>query len=105
MSNKNCKEQERLEKIWKKEDKQPVIADFAAQTGINANINEETDTVGFLGLFLDDGFFKLLVDETNLYPGLPPHSRIRQWVDILIPDIKIFLSFYLLTDTVVKPEL
>ena len=62
MSNKNHKEQERLERIWKKEDKQPVIPDFTAQSGINATVNEETDTVDFLGLLLDDEFFKLLVN-------------------------------------------
>ena len=86
MSNKNREKQERLKRIWKKEDKQPVIPDFTAQSGINANVNEETDTVDFLGLFLNSKFFKLLVDQTNLYaaqhiaahPELPPHSRIRK---------------------------
>ena len=67
LSNKNREKQERLKRIWKKEDKQPVIPDFTAQSGINANVNEETDTVDFLGLFLDDQFFKLLVGQTNLY--------------------------------------
>ena len=32
LSNKNREEQERLERIWKKEDKQPVILDFTAHT-------------------------------------------------------------------------
>ena len=45
LSNKNRKEQERLERIWKKEKKQPVIPDFTAQSGNHANVNEETDTV------------------------------------------------------------
>ena len=97
----------------KKEDKQPVIPDFTAQSSINANVNEETDTVDFLGLILDDEFFKLLVDQTNLYtahyigahPKLPSHSRIRKWVDVSIPEMKTFLSLYLLTGIVVKPEL
>ena len=113
LSNKDREEEERLERIWKKEDKQPVISDFTAQSGINANINEETDTVDFLGLFLDDEFFKLLVDQTNLYAAqyiaahteLPLHSRIRKWVDVSIPEMKIFPSLYLLTGIVVKPEL
>ena len=113
LSNKNSEEQERLERIWKKEDKQPVIPDFTAESGINANISEETDTVDFLGLFLNDEFFKLLVDQTNLYaaqyiaahPELPSHSRIRKWVDVSIPEMKTFLSLYLLTGIVVKPEL
>ena len=56
LSNKNRKEQERLERIWEKEDKQLVTLDFTAQSGINANVNEETDTIDFLGLFLDDEF-------------------------------------------------
>ena len=113
MSNKNREEQERLERIWKKEGKQSVIPDFTAQSGINANVNEETDTVDFLDLFLDDEFFKLVVDQTNLYaaqyiaahPELPPHSRIRKWVDVSIPEMKTFLSLYLLIGIVVKPEL
>ena len=113
MSNKNREEQERLERIWKKEDKQPVIPDFTAQSSSNANVNEETDTVDFLGLFLDDDFFKLLVDQTNLYtahyigayPKLPSHSRIRKWVDVSIPEMKTFLSLYLLTGIVVKLKL
>ena len=71
------------------------------------------DTVDFLGLFLNDEFFKLLVDQTNLYaaqyiaahPELPPHSRIRKWVDVLISEMKTFLSLYLLTGIVVKPKL
>ena len=113
MSNKNHKEQERLERTWKKEDKQAVIPDFTAQSGINATVNEETDTVDFLGLFLDDEFFKLLVDQTNLYAAqylaahleLPPHSRIRKWVDVSVPEMKTFLSLYLLTGIVVKPKL
>ena len=113
LSNKNHKEQERLERIWKKEDKQPVIPDFTAQSGINATVNEETDTVDFLGLLLDDEFFKLLVNQTNPYaaqyiaahPELPQHSRIRKLVDASIPEMKIFLSLYLLTGIVVKPEL
>ena len=113
MSNKNREEQERLERIWKKEGKQSVIPDFTAQSGINANVNEETDTVDFLDLFLDDEFFKLVVDQTNLYaaqyiaahPELPPHSRIRKWVDVSIPEMKTFLSLYLLTGIVVKLEL
>ena len=113
MLNKNHKEQKRLERIWKKEDKQPVISNFTAQNGINANVNEETDTVDFLGLFLGDEFFKLLLDQTNLYtaqyiaahPKLPAHSRIRKWVDISIPEMKTFLSLYLLTGIVIKPAL
>ena len=113
LSKKNCEEQERLGRIWEKEDKQPVIPDFTPQSGINANVNEETYTVDFLGLLLDDEFFKLLVDQTNLYaaqyiaahPELPPHSRIRKWVDVSIPEMKTFLSLYLLTGIVVKPEL
>ena len=113
MSNKNREEQERLERIWKKEGKQSVIPDFTAQSGINANVNEETDTVDFLDLFLDDEFFKLVVDQTNLYaaqyiaahPELPPHSRIRKWVDVSIPEMKTFLSLYLLIGIVVKSEL
>ena len=113
MSNKSREEQERLERIWKKEDKEPIIPDFTAQSGINADVNEETDTVDFLGLFLDDEFFKLLVDQTNLnaaqyiaaHPELPPHSRIGKWVDISIPEMKTFLSLYLLTGIVIKPEL
>ena len=113
LSKKNCEEQERLGRIWEKEDKQPVIPDFTPQSGINANVNEETYTVDFLGLLLDDEFFKLLVDQTNLYAAqylaaqleLPPHSRIRKWVDVSIPDMKTFLSLYLLTGIVVKPEL
>ena len=113
MSNKNREEQERLERICKKEDKQPVIPDFTEQSGINANFNEERDTVDFLGLFLDDEFFKILVDQTNVYaaqyiaahPELPPHSRFRKWVDVSIPEMKTFLSLYLLTGIVVKPEL
>ena len=113
MSNKNREEQERLERIWKKEDKEPIIPGFTAQSGINANVNEETDTVDFLGLFLHDEFFKLLLDQTNLmaaqyiaaHPELPPHSRITKWVDVSIPEMKTFLSLYLLTGIVIKPEL
>ena len=113
MSNKNREEQERLERICKKEDKQPVIPDFTELSGINANFNEERDTVDFLGLFLDDEFFKILVDQTNVYaaqyiaahPELPPYSRFRKWVDVSIPEMKTFLSLYLLTGIVVKPEL
>ena len=64
-------------------------------------------------MFLDDEFFKLLVDQTNLYaaqyiaahPELPRHSRIRKWVDVSIPEMKTFLSLYLLTGIVVKLEL
>ena len=97
----------------KKEDKQPVIPDFIAQSGINANVNEETNTADFLGLFLDDEFFKLSVDQTNLYaaqyiaanPELPPHSRIRKWIDVSIPELKTLLPFFLLIGIVVKPEL
>ena len=113
LSKKNCEEQERLGRIWEKEDKQPVIPDFTPQSGINANVNEETYTVDFLGLLLDDEFFKLLVNQTNPYaaqyiaahPELPQHSRIRKLVDASIPEMKIFLSLYLLTGIVVKPEL
>ena len=86
----------------KKEDKQPLIPDFIAQSGINANVNEETNTADFLGLFLDDEFFKLSVDQTNLYaaqyiaahPELPPHYRIRKWVDVSIPEMKTLLPFF-----------
>ena len=89
------------------------IPDFTAQSGINANVIEETDTIDFLGLFLDDEFFKLLVDQTNLYaaqyiaahPELTPHSRIRKWVDVSIPEMQTFLSLYSLTGIIVKPEL
>ena len=88
------------------------MSDFTAQSGINANVNEETDTVNFLGLFLDYEFFKLLVDQTNLYaaqyiaahPELLPHSRSRKWVDVSIPEMKTFLSLYLFIGLVVKAK-
>ena len=113
LSNKNHKEQVIGKNVEKKEQKQPVIPDFTAQSGINANVNEETDTVDLSGLFLDDEFFKLFVDQTNLYvaqyiaahPELRPYSRIRKWVDVSIPETKTFLSFHLLTSIVVKPKL
>ena len=113
MSNKNHKEQVIGKNLEKKEQKQPVIPDFTAQSGINANVNEEMDTVDLSGLFLDDEFFKLFVDQTNLYvaqyiaahPELRPYSRIRKWVDASIPETKTFLSFHLLTSIVVKPKL
>ena len=74
LSNKNHKEQVIGKNLEKKEEKQPVIPDFTAQSGINANVNEETDTVDLLDLFLDDEFFKLFVDQAITLLSILQHT-------------------------------
>ena len=38
-------------------------------------------------------------------PDFPPHSRLRKWKDISLAEMKQFMSLYILTGIIRKPEL
>ena len=101
------KEAERvaLEDTWKRKDSRPHIPEFTSKSLINAELSDDPTPLDFLDLFLDEGFYKYLATQTNLYtsqylqanPNLLPHSRFQKWKDIFVTEMKQFIALYLLT--------
>ena len=57
------------------------------------------DSVDFFQLFLTDNMLERIVEETNRYANdfiesneLPPHSRVQQWKNCSLDEIKKFAA-------------
>ena len=106
-------EMKALEEKWKREDSPPTIPDFTADNTIHAELPDDPSPIDFLNIFLDDEFYDILTYQTNLYAtqylqskhDLPPHSRFQRWKNVSSAEMKQFLSLYLLTGIVRKPEM
>ena len=108
------KEAERvaLEDTWKRKDSRPHIPEFTSKSSINAELPDDSTPLDFLDLFLDEEFYKYLTTQTNLNAAqylqanlnLPPHSHFQKWKDVSITEMKQFITLYLLTGIIRKPE-
>lgn len=73
----------KLEERWKSEENRRVIPDFPAQSSINTDFTDDSKSLEFLDLFLDNDRYMYLTDQANLHatqyleahPDLPPHSH------------------------------
>ncbi|XP_065185884.1 piggyBac transposable element-derived protein 4-like [Sycon ciliatum] len=102
------------EGIWCMDDNHPDIPDFTAETGLNVELPESATPYDFVKLFFTPELWDLLVVETNRYAtqylatrsqDLPRHSRLRKWTPVTVPEMKMFMSLYLLMGIIVKPEI
>ena len=59
-------ETKKLEERWKREDNPPVIPDFTAQLSINADFTNDSQSLEFLDLFLDNKLYMYLTAQNNL---------------------------------------
>ena len=100
--------------LWRMDENIPVIPEFTADAGMNVNVPPEPTPYDFVKLFFTPELWQLLVTETNRYAeqylaqfgaDLTRHSRLKKWVPVTVPEMKVFLSLYLLMGIVVKPEL
>ena len=89
------------------------MTEFTALSKINGELSDDPDTIDFIHLFLDDEFLNLLTAQTNLCAAqymqvnaeLPPPSRFKKWKDVSIEKMIVYISMYMLTRILVKPEL
>ena len=73
----------KLEERWKSEENRRVVPDFTAQSSINTDFTDDSKSLEFLDLFLDNDRYMYLTDQANLHatqyleahPDLPPHSH------------------------------
>ena len=101
-----------LEDSWIRKDSRPHIPEFTSKSLINAELPDDPTPLDFLDLFLDEEFYEYLTTQANLYaaqylqanPNLPPHSCFQKWKDVSVTEIKQFISLYLLTGIIRKPE-
>ncbi|XP_065190774.1 piggyBac transposable element-derived protein 4-like [Sycon ciliatum] len=97
---------------WKKAHNTPYNPAFTAQPGLQVPVPPESSPYDYVNLFLTDAFWDLLVNETNRYaaqfiaahPNLPRRSRYRDWYDVDVGEMKVFLSVHLLMGLLWKPE-
>ena len=74
---------------------------------------ENADMIDFLDIFLDEEFYNMITIQTNLYAFqfrekqtiLSRYSRVRNWKDVTIDEMRQFIALQVLTGIVKKPEI
>ena len=102
-----------LEAKWTNVDREPQIPPFTSTPGTQVAVPNDPRAGDFTRLFHDDGFFYLLVTQTNFYatqykrdnPNFPRHSQAQSWFDTTRGEMKKFITLSLLMEIVRKPEL
>ncbi|XP_022823346.1 piggyBac transposable element-derived protein 4-like [Spodoptera litura] len=76
--------------------------DFTENVGLKVPISSESKPIDFVSLFLDDEFLTYIVQETNKHavdvlakPGVRLKSRITDWKDTNVAEMKVFLGLIL----------
>ena len=108
-----AEEEERLEKKWKKKDKQPTVTSFMAVPGLNVGFPDDASELEFFKEYITDELLDIITEQTNIYagqyianhPDIGPHALARRRTDITVEDIKKFLALSLLMGIVQKPAL
>ena len=104
------KREMQLEDTWSRNDRDPVIHEFSANAGLQANFDKENATVlDYLKLFITEDFYELISVQTNLYADQyieanPDSATSRQWRATTAKEIRHFLALYLLTGFIKKPQ-
>jgi len=88
----------------------PVLYPFAGACGFNVDVTGFSPTQ-FYQLFLSPELIRHFVVQTNIFadhfiqshPQLPPHSRVRKWVETDEEEMKKFLALVLLMGIIHKP--
>ena len=100
-----------LENGWVSEDTPPTNAPFTGEARLNVDM-ESFNPIDFLKLFINDDFYDLLVQQTNIYAesrlnaagALSPHSRLRKWTAVTIDEMKVFISLTIAMGLVFKSD-
>ena len=93
---------------------QPTIHPFSGQSGVTVDTSGFRE-VEYYRLFVTDEIFLYMVDQTNLYaaqyieshPELEekPRSRVHDWQDVTVNEMKKFLGITLLMGLIKKPSI
>ena len=106
-----AEEKARLEKKWKKEDKQPTVTSFTVVPGLNVGFPDDASELEFFKDYITDELLDIITEQTNISAGqyiashldIGPHALGRRWTDITFEDIEKFLALSLLMGIVQKP--
>ena len=84
---------------WSRIDSPPVNAPFTSTPGFQVPIDDFSE-IDFFKLFIPDYFLEQIVTETNRYAHqetekkspLPQFSRLRNWKDVSLHELKVFFG-------------
>lgn len=83
-------------------DKEPV--QFTAVPGLKVQLPESPCLLDFLSLYIKDGDYQIMADQTNIYADqyfrsreapLLPNSRFNKWTDTNANEMKVFIGMVL----------
>ncbi|CAG5026348.1 unnamed protein product [Parnassius apollo] len=87
---------------WSNTNEGMKIFDFTEKVGLKVTVSSESKAIDFLSLFLDDEFLTYIVLETNKHaadvlmkPGVGLKSRITDWKDTSVAEMKLFFGIIL----------
>ncbi|CAG4932185.1 unnamed protein product [Parnassius apollo] len=87
---------------WSNTNEGMKIFDFTEKVGLKVTVSSDSKAIDFLSLFLDDEFLTYIVRETNKHaadvlmkPGVGLKSRITDWKDTSVAEMKLFFGIIL----------
>ncbi|CAG5026014.1 unnamed protein product [Parnassius apollo] len=89
---------------WSETNEGMTSFDFIGNPGLKINMlaNNNPKPIEFLNIFLDDEYLQFLVEQTNKHaahifqkPGVRQKSRITEWKDTTIPEMRTFIGLIL----------
>ena len=95
---------------WVKTDKTPNLGPFTGNPGVKQIPSDLTKVSQVTGLFLEDTFFDMLCEETNLYylqnqENYVTCSKGLKWSDVTVAEMKKIFSIIILMGQVRKDKL
>jgi hypothetical protein len=100
---------------WSTEDGDgPMIAPFTGDSKLNVDLPAQATPLDFFNLFFEPDMWDMMVQQTNNYaeekirnltPNLKPHSRIKKWEPVTVPQMKMFVAISLSFGLTRKPDL
>ena len=84
---------------------------FSGTPGLSVELPDEPMPLDFFNILFDQGMWEIMVTETNRYAEtrinsqcLKPFSRLRNWTDVTVDEMKVFISLTLAMGLVRKPD-
>ena len=99
---------------WEIGDREPSTLNFTGTRGLQAHLPENPEIIDFVKLFLNDGDFKIISEETNRYASsylqqaeLRSHSRLKRWPTdgVTCDDVKCFIALTIAMGLTVQEDL
>lgn len=85
---------------------------FSGNSGLQVNVDNTEDPLSVFQLFLTEDILNVIVTETNRraaqlmsQTGVRPQSRLNNWTDVCINELRVFIAIILYQGIIQKPVL